>query len=186
MNGRFATPLFLALVLLGILAWPTSARAFTFSDGSVAVCWTSDGMVSERYHPADDPAAPSGYVGFTHVDAGAGWITDWNGLMLSSLPSDVHDFVFFHECAHAKLRSFDEVKANCLGLIDMRAAGRAGRDIEAKLAAYHKRLGDMGPEYGQGKAFWAKTLACANNAAGSRSGKSSASSPGPNSAAAAP
>ncbi len=87
---------------------------------------------------------------------------------------------------HAKLGSFDEVKANCLGLLDMRAAGGAGRDIEAKLAAYHKRLGDMGPEYGQGKAFWARTLACADSAAGSRSGRFSASKPGPNSAAASP
>jgi hypothetical protein len=166
MRGIFTGPITLAFAFLVVLAPPTGACAFTFSDGIEEVCTTSDGMVRERYHPADDPTAPGGFIGFTHFDPAAGWIVDWNVLMLSSAPSYVHDFVFFHECAHAKLRTFDEVKANCLGLIDMRAEGRAGKVIEARLAAYHKRLGDMGPEYGQGSVFWARTLACANSSAG--------------------
>jgi hypothetical protein len=153
-------------VLAALLTLPVAASAFTFSDGIEATCSTGDGIVSENYHPADDPMAPGGFIAITHFDPSHGWITDWNLLLLSSAPDEVHDFVFFHECAHAKTGTFDEVKANCVGLVDMRAQGRAGPAVEARLAAFHKRLGDMGPQYGPGKEFWAKTVACANRAAG--------------------
>jgi hypothetical protein len=144
------------------LTHPVDAAAFTFSDGTEALCMTDEGAVAERFHPADDPTGPAGYIGFTHRDAGSGWVIDWNMLMLSSVPADEHDFVFFHECAHAKSRSFDELQANCLGLLDMRAAGRAGKAVEARLAAYHRRLGYMGPQYGLSRDFWARTVSCAN------------------------
>lgn len=155
----------LALLFAGMLLRPDGAAAFTFSDGAQAACLTDEGVASERIHPPGDATAPGGFIGFTHLDPGSGWIIDWNGLMLSSAPSYAHDFIFFHECAHAKARTFDELKANCLGLVDMRAAGRAGPKIEAKLAAYHKKLGYMGPQYGWGKDYWAGTVACANDAA---------------------
>ena len=162
-----------AFAALLCLAWPIHAAAFTFSDGTVTSCTTQEGVAAERFHPADDPTAPAGYVGFTHLDAGSGWVIDWNMLMLSSVPAVEHDFVFFHECAHAKTRSFDELQANCLGLLDMRAAGRAGKAVEARLAAYHQRLGYMGPQYGLSRDFWARTVACANRSgvagAGARS-----------------
>jgi len=155
-----------AFVFLALLVQPASASAFAFSDGVEETCTTSDGVVRENYHPADDPTAPAGFIAVTHFDPGFGWVTDWNLLLLSSASSEVHDFVFFHECAHAKSRSFDEVKANCLGLLDMRAEGRAGPAVETRLAAFHKRMGDMGPPYGQGQVFWARTIACANRAGG--------------------
>jgi hypothetical protein len=145
---------------------PDGAAAFTFSDGAQAACLTDEGVATEYIHPPGDPTAPGGFIGFTHLDRDAGWVIDWNGLMLSSAPSYAHDFIFFHECAHAKARTFDELKANCLGLVDMRAAGRAGPKIEAKLAVYHKKLGYMGAQYGWGNEYWARTVACANEAAG--------------------
>jgi hypothetical protein len=155
----------LGAVFVAILAcaWPAGAAAFTFSDGTAAVCMTQEGVATERFHPADDAAAPAGYIGFTHLDAGSGWVIDWNMLMLSSVPAEEHDFVFFHECAHAKSGSFDELQANCLGLLDMRASGRAGKAVEARLAAYHRRLGYMGPQYGLSRDFWARTVTCANH-----------------------
>ena len=163
MNGKCSALPSLALFFLVALVLPVRAFAFTFSDGTEAQCTTNEGAVRERYHPADDPTAPGGFIGFTHFDPGTGWTIEWNVLMLSTVPSYEHDFVFFHECAHAKSRSFDELNANCLGLLDMRAAGRAGKGIEAQLAAYHKRLGYMGPKYGLSTTFWAKTVACANH-----------------------
>jgi hypothetical protein len=164
MRLRSIDRLLASMACAAAIVLPASASAFTFSDGIEEQCTTSDGPVIERYHPADDPAAPGGYIGYTHRDPATGWVIDWNMLMLSSAPSYVHDFVFFHECAHAKTGTFDEVQANCLGLLAMRAEGRAGKAIEAKLALYHKRLGDMGPAYGQGSVFWARTEACANAA----------------------
>jgi hypothetical protein len=155
----------LALLVLCALARPGSASAFTFSDGAEQVCMTDRGVARERLHAPGDPSAPGGFIGYTHLDPDEGWVIDWNGLMLSSAPAYAHDFIFFHECGHAKGRTFDELKANCIGLIDMRAAGRAGPSVEAQLAAYHKKLGNMGPEYGWGNEFWARTVACANEAA---------------------
>jgi hypothetical protein len=76
----------------------------------------------------------------------------WNSARLNALPPDVHDYIFFHECAHARVPTIDEIQANCAGLVDMRAAGRAGPAVEAKLAAF----------YGPGSAYWASTLKCAN------------------------
>ena len=71
---------------------------------------------------------------------------------LNSLPPDVHDFIFFHECAHARIPTRDELRANCVGLKAMREAGRAGFAVESRLAAF----------YGPGNDYWAKTLRCAD------------------------
>jgi len=149
-------------VCAALLLGSAPAVAFTFSDGTYGECVTSEGVVRERDHPADDPSAPHGFIGFTHHEPGSGWTIDWNLLLLSSAPGVEHDFVFFHECAHAKTGTLDELQANCIGLVDMRAAGRAGRDVEAKLTAYHRRQGYLGEPYGFSKDFWARTLACAN------------------------
>jgi hypothetical protein len=170
-----------ALFFVCVLVRPDAAAAFTFSDGAQAPCLTDEGVATEYVHPPGDATAPGGFIGFTHLDPAAGWIIDWNGLMLSSAPSYAHDFIFFHECAHAKARTFDELKANCLGLIDMRAAGRAGPKIEARLAVYHQKLGYMGRQYGWGNDYWARTVACANDAAAAarlRSAPSSRREPG--------
>ena len=151
-----------ALVAAATLLAPVSASAFTFSDGSYGECATSEGVAREREHAADDPSAPHGYIGFTHHEPGSGWTIDWNLLLLSSAPDVEHDFVFFHECAHARTGTRDELEANCTGLVDMRAAGRAGRVVEAKLAAYHHRQGYLGEPYGIARDYWARTVACAN------------------------
>ncbi len=151
-----------AVLLFALLVAPACASAFTFSDGTYGECATSEGIAREREHPADDRSAPHGYIGFTHHEPGTGWTIDWNLLLLSSAPDVEHDFVFFHECAHARTGTLDELEANCVGLVDMRAAGRAGRDVEAKLAAYHRRQGYLGEPYGISRAYWAKTVACAN------------------------
>jgi hypothetical protein len=150
------------LALAALLLLPGVAAAFTFSDGSHGECATSEGVALERDHPADDPGAPRGYIGFTHHEAGGGWVIDWNLLLLSSAPEAEHDFVFFHECAHARTGTLDELEANCVGLVDMRRAGRAGREVEARLAAYHRRQGYLGEPYGVARDYWAQTVACAN------------------------
>ncbi len=151
-----------SVLLLALLVAPVGAAAFTFRDGSLGECVTSEGVAHEREHPADDPSAPHGYIGFTHREPGPGWTIDWNLLLLASTPDVEHDFVFFHECAHARTGTLDELEANCVGLVDMRAAGRAGREVEARLAAYHRRQGYLGEPYGIARDFWARTVACAN------------------------
>ncbi|HUH93817.1 MAG TPA: hypothetical protein VL742_11875 [Casimicrobiaceae bacterium] len=132
----------------GMLAVALQARAFTFSDGSTMRCYV-------RGAPIDEVNAPTsvlhGRIALTER-AGASYRILWNEAQLKTLPREMHDYIFFHECAHASVPTQDEVVANCVGLQAMRAAGKAGFAVESKLAAF----------YGPGSVYWRKTLDCAN------------------------
>jgi len=132
-----------------LLAACRGASAFTFSDGQSAGCYANGTLVPESV--LDAPPVEITFTGKA-IRADAGYHIVWNEKKLNTLPAEVHDFIFFHECAHARADTTDETMANCVGLKDMRAAGRAGAAVEAKLAAF----------YGQGNAYWARTLKCAN------------------------
>ena len=137
-----------SLALCGILAVAPQASAFTFSDGSAMRCYVDGAPIDERFAPV---SVLHGRIALTER-AGASYQILWNEAQLKTLPAQMHDFIFFHECAHASVPTQDEVVANCVGLQAMRAAGRAGFAVESKLAAF----------YGPGSVYWRKTLACAN------------------------
>ena len=101
------------------------------------------------------------------VTEGRGYRMLWNMEKLNTLPPEMHDYLFFHECAHARLPTRDETQANCAGLIEMRAAGKAGPEIEAKIAAF----------YGPDNAYWTRTLQCANGKAPASVSPAPAASP---------
>jgi hypothetical protein len=131
---------------------------FTFADGTHADC------VARGLRVVEIDAAPGDEVyrlGRTALvtPTSSGYRITWNMPKLNSLPAEVHDFIFFHECAHARVPTQDELKANCVGLKEMRAAGRAGFAVETKLGAF----------YGPRSAYWENTLKCAAAGAGSPS-----------------
>jgi len=130
---------------------PAAAGAFTFADGTTAACTAGGRDVIEVAAPPGSTVYKLGHTGITS-QAGSGYEIVWNTDKLKSLPPVVHDFIFFHECAHARVPTRDEVQANCEGLKAMRAAGRGGFAVESKLSAF----------YGVGSDYWAKTLKCAN------------------------
>jgi hypothetical protein len=137
------------VVAIGCLAAAQHAGAFTFSDGTSASCVARGETVPEYAPP---PATEvMNFTGKT-VKVGSGYQIVWNAQKLAAVPSAIHDLLFFHECAHAKVPTIDEVQANCVGLKDMRAAGRAGLAVEAQLAAF----------YGATNGYWVSTLRCAN------------------------
>jgi hypothetical protein len=138
-----------ACALLPIASF--GAAAFTFADGTHADCVARGEAVVEIDAAPGHLIYQMGYTGIT-APAQSGYQITWNVKKLNSLPAVVHDFIFFHECAHARIPTSDELQANCAGLKDMRAAGRAGFAVEAKLAAF----------YGLGNDYWARTLKCAN------------------------
>ncbi|MGH8800380.1 MAG: hypothetical protein ACREX7_09055, partial [Casimicrobiaceae bacterium] len=143
------------LWLIGVLAWLASAppaAGFTFSDGTSVSCIVHGETVPEYSPPPGTEAV--NFTGRT-VKVGSSYQIVWNAQKLAALPAPVHDYLFFHECAHAKVPTTDEVQANCAGLIDMRAAGRAGFAVETKLGAF----------YGATNDYWKNTLRCANAAA---------------------
>jgi hypothetical protein len=129
------------------------ATAFTFSDGTTTRCTARGGPVAEIAASAGHPVVVRGRIAITEP-AASGYRIIWNEAQLKTLPPEMHDFIFFHECAHALVPTPDELTANCVGLQVMRAAGRAGLEVEARLAAF----------YGPGNEYWRKTVECANGA----------------------
>jgi hypothetical protein len=143
-NTAWIASLCLAFMLSAPDAW-----GFTFADGASMGCYANAALVPETV--IDAPPVEITFTGKT-IRSETGYQIVWNEKKLNSLPPEVHDFIFFHECAHAKVDTVDETMANCAGLKDMRAAGRAGPAVEARLAAF----------YGPGNAYWMRTLKCAD------------------------
>ena len=139
------------IVCVVALAASGAAGAFTFTDGTTMRCIVKDRPVEEYFAPPDHPLVVRNHTGIVEPN-GQGYRIAWNASNLNSLPPDVHDFIFFHECAHASVPTRDELVANCVGLKAMRAAGRAGFAVEARLLAF----------YGAGSAYWRKTVECAD------------------------
>jgi hypothetical protein len=127
------------------------AHAFTFSDGATMQCIVGGKPIAERIATSSEPVVKQGRIALAEP-AGATSRIVWNEAQLKALPPEMHDFIFFHECAHLSVPTKSEVAANCVGLQAMRTAGRAGFRVESRLAAFY------GPDSG----YWRQTLACAN------------------------
>ena len=127
------------------------AGAFTFADGAKAVCIARGEIVTEIDAEPGDPFKPHNRTALAERTAD-GWRITWNLERLNRLPPEVRDFLFFHECAHARVPTENELEANCAGLLDMRAAGRAGPAFEAKLRGF----------FPPDNAYWNDTFRCAN------------------------
>jgi hypothetical protein len=147
-----AVPRALRLVLFGAaLAGAHATHAFAFADGTTMRCFAAGQPVAEYDAPPGHKLVVDNHTGLVEPD-GSGYRIAWNAAMLRSLPAEVHDFIFFHECAHASVPTQDELTANCVGLKVMRAAGRAGFAVETRLGAF----------YGRGSEYWRQTVACAD------------------------
>lgn len=133
-----------------LLSLPPPVAAFTFRDGSTMACVARGAVVLEVVAGPDDPFARLNRIGLAEKTADGYRIT-WNRQRLQMLPPELHDFVFFHECAHATVPTESEPEANCAGLKAMRAAGRANAAVEKTLRA-------MFPN----NAYWTETFACAD------------------------
>lgn len=136
-------------IALMVAAAALPAAAFTFADGTAGVCMARGEVVVEVIASPDDPVMQK-RTGLTSR-AGERWQITWNEQRLKSLPPELRDFLFFHECAHARVPTEVELEANCAGLIDMRAAGRAGFAVEARL----RRQVGRAP-------YWTDTFKCAD------------------------
>jgi hypothetical protein len=140
-----------ALAVLAMLIAAGEIEAFTFSDGTTMRCLVRGAPIEEIIAPPSHPIVQRRRIAITEK-AGSSYQIVWNRSQLEALPPEMHDFIFFHECAHASVPTPSEITANCIGLQAMRTAGRAGFRVESKLAAFY------GPDNG----YWQKTLACAN------------------------
>jgi len=141
-------PILLAGILNATFVCP--AAAFMFADGTTSQCVASGVVVVETFAPPGHPALENRVALTTRV--GDAWQIIWNQERMKVLAPEVRDFLFFHECAHARIPTENEREANCAGLKDMRAAGRAGPAFEKKLRA----------NFAENNAYWNDTFKCAN------------------------
>lgn len=141
----------LLLVCSMALADSRLAGAFTFSDGTTMRCIAAGQPVEEYDAPPGHELVVRNHTGVVEAN-GSGYRIVWNPASLNRLPPDMHDFIFFHECAHASVPTRDELIANCVGLQVMRASGRAGFAVETRLGAF----------YGPSSEYWRQTVACAD------------------------
>lgn len=141
------------------LALALPAAAFTFSDGTTLTCMAQGEPVAEVYASPDDPTMKDRVGRVTRV--GDRWQITWNEARLKALPPVLRDFLFFHECAHARVPTEVELEANCVGLVEMRAAGRAGPKVEAEIKGMYGRA-----------PYWVNTFRCADAVAGQEAAKS--------------
>lgn len=141
----------LLFACLSLALVSAETAAFVFSDGTTAECTARGRAVVEVDGPPGSKVVQLGRTAITEP-LGSGYVIQWNVSKLEQLPPAIHDLIYFHECAHAQVPTTDELRANCAGLVAMRAAGRAGFAVESRLAAF----------YGPGSQYWANTLQCAN------------------------
>ncbi|MCZ4313604.1 hypothetical protein O4H66_09315 [Comamonadaceae bacterium G21597-S1] len=94
------------------------------------------------------------------VDPVLGTPTIVYGPRFRTLDPLMQAFIRRHECQHANgVR--DEITANCMALVHMRAQGLTTRQ-EAHLQHWHQAEGRLDPQYGgSGAMFWERTLRCA-------------------------
>src|SRR5260221_179241 len=106
---------------LAVCGFARSTAAFTMSDGSIVTCRSYSGrQVDEVIQSSFSAAFTTG--GFTGVTVtlpdGSARIT-WDSGRLNALPREAHDYIYFHECAHAHGQVVSE-----LSLVLRRGAAR--------------------------------------------------------------
>lgn len=143
-------PEFLALCVLALGGAAAPARAFQLADGTPMQCVARGQVVAEVTAVPGDPDMQR-RTGWARQEGGR-WVITWNAERLRVLAPELRDFLFFHECAHARVPTDVELEANCAGLIDMRRAGRAGPAFEQKLRA----------SVNMREPYWQDTFACAD------------------------
>ena len=160
--------------LLGLLLLlaPLPVAAFERSDGEQVFCEVEHAgrrvRVPEEY-------VGNGPVGTTHPalggsaavvrrnrDGSARMIFDRFVMQrIASRSRLAADLVFYHECAHVRLQTDDEIEANCEAVREMRAVGYLDDEGYAALTAWHESMGRVAPRYGgTGRVFWQRTEAC--------------------------
>ena len=76
----------------------------------------------------------------------------------------IWDFVYFHECAHARSPNLSEIEANCFSYKELERRGLMNYHRMKELEAIHLSMLILPEEYGgSGAMFWHKTLLCAKD-----------------------
>ncbi len=159
-----------AFAAIVIITQSSAAWAFERSDGVKVACMIErNGQIK----PANEIWLGHGDSGDRHPELGGaaavvrndaeGWPVIYfdNVVFKGMLERDPHmaDFIFYHECGHAKNDQLDEIQANCYAYIELEKLGLLNASKAAALAATHKKMLRLPSRYGgTGEIFWARTL----------------------------
>jgi hypothetical protein len=108
----------------------------------------------------------NGFAGFTQPGPNGLPFITFDPRMMPP-PGKAADFLFYHECAHAKFpagfpsQAHAELNANCEGLRQMRSDGNISPADEALVGNFHAMNNVYANYFGTGSNFWSLTLACA-------------------------
>ena len=163
---------FILMIGVGLLLSSTLSSAFDRSDGVIVRCeierngqqhiveeiWLGHGEQGDR-HPELGGAAA-----VVRPDAQGRPVIYFDSVVFKGmLEKDPHmsDFIFYHECGHAKNDQLDEIQANCYAYIELEKLGLLNASKAAALAATHKKMLRLPSRYGgTGEVFWERTLEC--------------------------
>lgn len=157
------------LLSLLLISGATNARAFTLSTGEIKPC-----IVQTAHGPYTVPEVvgwAKGFAAYTELmpPYGLPIITfDHPKVVTLTTTPIVVDFLFYHECAHARFGTrfynsyVSELGANCEGLRRMRADGKISPAQESVLANFHITTNVYGQLFGNGSNYWNLTLDCAS------------------------
>ncbi len=164
------TTLVLGVALMLIAAAP--AHAFTLSDGTEAHCPLDrngkSGVATERwvqYKTLDERDPELGKaVAVVRTDP-QGWpmiLIDAVAYQQSkAVMAAMWDFIYFHECAHARDPRLSEIGANCAAYLAMQDRGLMNAIRFKDIEAAHLRILNLPEQYGgNGIEFWKRTLDC--------------------------
>lgn len=168
------------LMALFLFASAACAQAFTLSDGTDTECPVKrEGRSGPatikwvQYERLQDRDPELGKAVAVVRQAEDGWpviyidaVAHRRGRLTNA---GLWDFVFFHECAHAREPALTEIQANCEAYLEMERRGLMNpirfKDIEAA----HLQILNLPAEYGgNGIEFWRRTLECVQSSSGAR------------------
>ncbi len=160
-----------ALLLAALLA-PLSAHAFTLSDGNEVQCHfkrdDTGATATERWVDYKTPSERDPELGkavavvrFDPQDRPTILIDAVAYKQSKGVMAAMWDFIFFHECAHAKDKRLSEIGANCAAYIEMQDRGLMNAIRFKDIEAAHLRIMALPEQYGgNGMEFWRMTLDC--------------------------
>jgi len=150
------------------MSWQTTVEAqrypptFTERTGRTYTCYAPHRFTHQIVPVVGTNGRAAGFWGYATYN-NTGWpVIIFDVSQLSRLPDIVIRFTYYHECAHLRLQTRNEIKANCAALQEMRKNGDLSKRGEEIVEEVTRSLGPLGPQYGgSGQAFWDATLRCA-------------------------
>ena len=157
-----ANILVVATIFLTILPPNSFAQTYSEPSGKSWTCYAPHAKNGKRVPVYGMNGYAAGFWAIATYN-NEGWpMIVFDVSKLRALPMVAIRYTYYHECAHLSLPTRDEIRANCVGLINMRKNNDILPREEAILREVHYSLNVLPRQYGgNGRVFWDATIKCA-------------------------